>query len=77
MRGYLGNQSRGGGQGGGQGGGGQGGGGRNRSNRQRNDNRNGNVLGGRPPQEDYGDLPEGGDDLEIIAPPTWRAAAAR
>ena len=71
MRGYLGNQSRGGGQGGGQqGGGGQGGGGRsNRSNRgPRNDNRNGNTNGGRPPQEDYGDLPEGGDDLEIIAP---------
>jgi len=71
VRGYLGNQSRGGGQGGGQqGGGGQGGGGRsNRSNRgPRNDNRNGNTNGGRPPQEDYGDLPEGGDDLEIIAP---------
>jgi hypothetical protein len=73
VRGYLGNQSRGGqgGQGGQQGGGGQGGGGgrSNRSNRgPRNDNRNGNVSGGRPPQEDYGDLPEGGDDLEIIAP---------
>ena len=71
MRGYLGNQSRGGGQGGGQqGGGGQGGGGRsNRSNRgPRNDNRNGNTNGGRPMHEDYGDLPEGGDDLEIIAP---------
>ena len=70
MRGYLGNQSRGGGQGGGgQGGGGQGGGGRsNRSNRPRNDNRNGNTNGGRPAHEDYGDLPEGGDDLEIIAP---------
>jgi len=71
VRGYLGNQSRG-GQGGqgGQQGGGQGGGGRsNRSNRgPRNDNRNGNTNGGRPPQEDYGDLPEGGDDLEIIAP---------
>ncbi len=65
MRGYLGNQSRGGGQGGQQGGG-QGGGGRsNRSNRQRNDNRNGNTNGGRPAHEDYGDLPEGGDDLEI------------
>ena len=64
MRGYLGNQSR--GQGGGQQGGQGGGGGRpNRSNR-RND-RNGNTNGGRPPQEDYGDLPEGGDDLEIIA----------
>ena len=69
MRGYLGNQSRGGGQGGGQQGGGQGGGRSNRSNRgPRNDNRNGNTNGGRPPQEDYGDLPEGGDDLEIIAP---------
>ena len=67
MRGYLGNQSRG-GQGGQQGGGGQGGGRSNRSNRQRNDNRNGNTNGGRPAQEDYGDLPEGGDDLEIIAP---------
>ena len=64
MRGYLGNQSR--GQGGQQGGGGQGGGRSNRSNRQRND-RNGNTNGGRPPHEDYGDLPEGGDDLEIIA----------
>jgi transcription termination factor Rho len=69
VRGYLGNQSRGGGQGGGQQGGGQGGGRSNRSNRgPRNDNRNGNTNGGRPPQEDYGDLPEGGDDLEIIAP---------
>ena len=64
MRGYLGNQSR--GQGGQQGGGGQGGGRSNRGNRQRND-RNGNTNGGRPPHEDYGDLPEGGDDLEIIA----------
>jgi transcription termination factor Rho len=69
VRGYLGNQSRGGGQGGQQGGGNQGGGRSNRSNRgPRNDNRNGNTNGGRPPQEDYGDLPEGGDDLEIIAP---------
>jgi transcription termination factor Rho len=68
VRGYLGNQSRGGGQGGGQGGGNQGGGRSNRSNRPRNENRNGNTNGGRPPQEDYGDLPEGGDDLEIIAP---------
>jgi hypothetical protein len=69
VRGYLGNQSRGGGQGGGQqGGGGQGGGRSNRSNRSRNDNRNGNTNGGRPAHEDYGDLPEGGDDLEIIAP---------
>src|SRR6202049_2627868 len=70
VRGYLGNQSRGGGQGGGQqGGGGQGGGRSNRSNRgPRNDNRNGNTNGGRPMHEDYGDLPEGGDDLEIIAP---------
>ena len=72
MRGYLGNQSRGGqggGQQGGQGGGGQGGGRSNRSNRgPRNDNRNGNTNGGRPMHEDYGDLPEGGDDLEIIAP---------
>jgi len=68
VRGYLGTQSRGGGQGGGQQGGGQGGGRSNRSNRgPRNDNRNGNTNGGRPPQEDYGDLPEGGDDLEIIA----------
>src|SRR5580693_4540028 len=62
VRGYLGNQSRGGGQGGGQQGGqggGQGGGRSNRSNRgPRNDNRNGNTNGGRPPVEDYGDLPE-------------------
>jgi transcription termination factor Rho len=63
VRGYLGNQSRG-GQGGQQGG--QGGGRSNRSNRPRGD-RNGNTNGGRPPHEDYGDLPEGGDDLEIIA----------
>ena len=67
VRGYLGNQSRG-GQGGQQGGGRAGGGRSNRSNRPRNDNRNGNTNGGRPPHEDYGDLPEGGDDLEIIAP---------
>jgi len=61
VRGYLGNQSRGqGGQQGGQGGR------SNRSNRPRGD-RNGNTNGGRPAIEDYGDLPEGGDDLEIIA----------
>src|SRR6202020_2071548 len=50
-------------------GGGQGGGARSKRNRgPRNDNRNGNSNGGRPMHEDYGDLPEGGDDLEIIAP---------
>ena len=67
VRGYLGNQSR-----GGQGGGQQGAAraaatAGNRSQPDRNGNRNGNTNGGRPPQEDYGDLPEGGDDLEIIA----------
>ena len=67
MRGYLGNQPR----GGGQGGGGQGGGNRPKGNRMRNDHRGGNVAngnGGPRQHEDYGDTPEGGDDLEIIAP---------
>jgi len=35
-------------------------------------------MGGRPPQEDYGDLPEGGDDFRNqCADGISRAAAAR
>src|SRR6202012_1867712 len=57
----------GGGQGGQQGGG-QGGGGRSNRNRGPRNDRSGPNKFGRPPPDPSGDLPEGGDDLEIIAP---------